>query len=130
MILTVEDAFVPDKVGNKAMVLQQLHKEGFKVPKFVVLPTDIVHNFSAELELSTVIKKKLPAKLYAVRSAALLEDTATTAMAGQFHTKLAVTLDELEAAVADVAAQAFTVLGFEAVCEYVEGRGEEVMGGV
>ena len=159
MILTVEDAFVPDKVGNKAMVLQQLHKEGFKVPKFVVLPTDIVHNFSAELELSTVIKKKLPAKLYAVRSAALLEDTATTAMAGQFHTKLAVTLDELEAAVAEVAAQAFTVPGFEAdslsiiiqefvepdfagvwftrnpqggfeaVCEYVEGRGEEVVSG-
>ena len=160
MVLTITDNFAESEVGGKARVLQTLHSQGYSVPAFVVLPVSSVHEFSVEDgQLVSEVQNALQSDSYAVRSAALLEDTAESAMAGQFSTKLAVKPSELTAAVQAVIDQAKTVAGFsigklsviiqefvepdyagvlftrnpvggyEQVCEYVAGRGEQVVSG-
>ena len=112
MLLHPNDTFSPTLVGAKARNLQLLTQAGYNVPAFVVLPADVVkdYSFSAQTLLAAVTQH-LKVDRYAVRSAALIEDTAAGSMAGQFLTKLDVSLENLHRACEEVMQHAATVPG-------------------
>lgn len=158
MLLTAHSDFSGYTVGEKAHRLQQLTQGGYSVPEFVVLSSEYLQNMHLHDVMNDVVRA-VPAELYAVRSAALQEDTATGSQAGQFMTKLAVKPQALVQAVREVVQDAqknmstagtefsliiqkfiepqwagvlFTrnpVQGREMVLEYVKGRGVVVVNG-
>lgn len=87
-----------NKTGIKAHNLLDLKEQGFKVPDFIVLSTDIfdyvtkdkgINSISFPDELKEEIYKKIDIKKsYAVRSSSLKEDTALNSFAGQYETYL------------------------------------------
>jgi phosphohistidine swiveling domain-containing protein len=149
-------------IGGKALRLMELKRAGYMVPDFVVLPNETVMSLSDhgdELEtLCTQIATALPSKRYAVRSAAITEDTKEGSMAGQFLTKLDVMVADLAGSILAVVTDAknktedtfrFSVIvqmfvepecagvlftrdpqgGSGMVLEYRSGRGDAVVGG-
>jgi len=92
-------------VGEKALNLRRLQEAGFLVPKFVVIPSEVISKLWSEKNLksaSEVIHDLLQKQHYAVRSSALIEDQEKSSMAGIYKTKLAVTSEHLESALEEV----------------------------
>lgn len=151
------------KLGNKTLNLQRCVEWGFTVPPFIAIPA----NLSAELyinpsrraDLVKDIVSQLKVSRYAVRSSALIEDTANQSLAGQFLTNTNVTAAELSDSIQSVLEHANTYLhgqldqfslliqeyiepdvfgvtftrnptgGREMVMEYGPYRGDQVVGG-
>ncbi|HSI20594.1 MAG TPA: PEP/pyruvate-binding domain-containing protein [Verrucomicrobiae bacterium] len=114
----------PKLVGGKALHLAEMQvKQLLPVPPFVVLPTltaqKIVGSELTYQEIAQEVVSLLVAKRYAVRSSALLEDTGTSAMAGQFSTLLGVTAADLPSAIERVLSHAVTKTGDPALCAVV-----------
>lgn len=106
MSLQTPDNFVPDQVGNKAWNLKRLHDAGYAVPPFVVLPATTVRELTTSAtslpEICSHIQRELGTEnSLAIRSSACSEDTAGSAQAGQFHTALPITSNELATALPD-----------------------------
>jgi len=157
-LLTVDADFTSYTVGSKASRLQELKVAGYPVPNFVVLSGECIQDIHATTFASEVVEC-VPAQLYAVRSAALAEDSVLSSQAGQFLTRLAVEPRNLFLAVQEVLTDAqsklsdvpssFSIIiqeyiepdyagvlftrnptgGREMVLEYTAGRGDEVVAG-
>jgi pyruvate,water dikinase len=95
------NAFVPLRdagaaCGSKAVVLRELLRAGFAVPKAFVLPVD--PGVGWEHELPGVLAA-LGGSRFAVRSSGTVEDGHELSFAGQFHTSLGVPPARVEGAV-------------------------------
>ncbi len=97
-------------LGPKALHLQTLKRAGFLVPDFVAFDSLQITEQSAE-EIAGSVRKTLSATRFAVRSAALAEDTASSSMAGQFHTELDTPPERLAQAIETVLNDARVKLG-------------------
>lgn len=102
-------------LGDKAKNLKRLIDHGFAVPDFVAIPSDGVRLIDRDPhkldELCNTLRQTFPHQLYAVRSAALIEDRGASSMAGQFHTETKVSPSGLAAAITAVIEQAKPLLG-------------------
>lgn len=96
-------------LGEKTRRLEQLAKAGFRVPGFVAISTSEIEH--ASHELAKRVRTALDCQFFAVRSSALVEDAATSSMAGQFLTRLAVARADIVQAIDDVRADARKKLG-------------------
>ena len=83
-ILSIQRVFRM-KIGNKAANLLKLKEWGIQVPDFTIVGNDdLAAICKNEGHLETVcakIRRELPKQSYAVRSAAIMEDTGTSSMA-------------------------------------------------
>ncbi len=145
-------------LGAKTNRLKELKDLGLNVPKFAAIDNKkiLAENFST---LANDAHNKLSCKHYAVRSSALVEDSANQSFAGQFETKLDVKPEDLAEAIKAVADQAkdflkgdlskFSIIiqefispdfsgvtftrnplgGREMIVEYHKGVGEELVSG-
>lgn len=101
-------------LGSKTLQLKKCIEWGFNVPNFIALPS----NISAELfadkamrdSVTQQITQHLPAKKYAVRSSALIEDSQESSFAGQFSTQLDVGPGNLSESIYEVLKQAHAFL--------------------
>lgn len=95
-------------VGPKAINLAKLEQLNFFVPSFVVIPASSIQKIDEQGIQDTLeqIASKLPLKRFAVRSAALIEDTETNSFAGQFLTRTDISVAELNNAILEVIQQA------------------------
>lgn len=84
----------------KADVLQKLRKAGFNVPKFIVLPCNFDFN-SIDLE-TQLLDFFSNDTLFAVRSSSGIEDSSAFSYAGQFETKLNVSISGIRDAYSEV----------------------------
>jgi rifampicin phosphotransferase len=108
-----------EEVGSKTMNLKRLQDLGLNVPNFVALPSSLVKNLwdqgkkgvSDINNIVNEIKDKLPAEKYVVRSSALMEDTASSSLAGQFLTKINISSEQLFGAIFTVIEDAHVKLG-------------------
>ena len=81
---------LPKHVGGKAQNLYDLYKKGFAIPLTFVIPWDLHSIYHQNGEhfppafLSALTRVIDPAKTYAVRSSANVEDSQTQSYAGQF----------------------------------------------
>ncbi|MEI6478012.1 MAG: PEP/pyruvate-binding domain-containing protein [bacterium] len=153
----------PKLVGGKGLHLAELLiEQKLPVPEFLVVPTTtcvrLTDNSLTAEALQAEAVSLLPAARYAVRSSALAEDSAHSAMAGQFSTLLDLSPDEVAAAIQSVLDDAIKKTGDpsqcaviiqiflpakysgvlftrnpkgsrEAVIEYVPGRGDALVSG-
>ena len=110
MIVHANTTNVELTIGSKAKVLQDLYQVGFAVPEFVIVSAEsliiLQDDPTTGAQLQNEITDSLRASLYAVRSAAISEDTNLTAQAGRFLTKLCVTEPELISAINEVLSDA------------------------
>lgn len=97
-------------LGPKALHLQTLKQAGFPVPDFVAIDSVQIAGQSAK-EIAGSVRTVLTATRFAVRSAALAEDTAASSMAGQFHTELDIPTERLAQAIETVLDDARAKLG-------------------
>lgn len=101
-------------LGNKTLNLKVLVDLGFNVPPFIAIPANITKQIFLDQQVSVTITaeiiKALPAKRYAVRSSALIEDGKTQSLAGQFLTKLNVSSEDLRKNIHEVLDHANTYL--------------------
>lgn len=156
-----------DKIGGKTLRLFDLTKLGLNVPKFLPISANkLRENSNKEIlkpkflqEISGKISKELNCQFYAVRSSALVEDSAKSSFAGQFKTLINVNKENLPLAIQEVATHAYNYLkgdlgkfsiivqeyiepefsgitftrnpngNREMLVEYHHGRGEEIVGG-
>lgn len=156
MFLTPDSNRSGCTIGSKAERLFLLQQAGYRVPEFVVVPSEYI----AEVLENQNVWNDFPLKKeqkFAVRSAALAEDGTESSQAGQFKTVLDVTFTGLPEAFSAVLADAkgkgvsdrFSVIiqrfispeyagvlftrnplgGRECVLEYRAGIGEQVVGG-
>lgn len=125
------DSYTADKftIGGKARNLYRLKQSGFSVPKWIVIPQEIVASIiPAEIQNEAYSKiiafinsykipssfideiaKQFPAKtFFAVRSSAIDEDGSDFSFAGQFESKLFVTKENLEENIKKVWCSAFS----------------------
>lgn len=160
MVLDETNILDSKSVGPKAVKLKELKELGFNVPKFLILDTNKVYCLP-ELDKQSLLDdicKKVNAKHYAVRSAALLEDGQDSAMAGQFLTRLRVDRGNLVESILEVRDHSINFLkrtgdlsiivqayiepeyagvafsrnpngDFGGLVNYIEGSGEAVVGG-
>lgn len=96
------------EIGSKALNLARLEQLGLRVPKFVVIPASSLKGLDVEsvARLAHEAIRLLTCEHYAVRSAALIEDAATSSYAGQFRTKIDVKKEQLAQALKEVIVQA------------------------
>ncbi|MFH1621401.1 MAG: PEP/pyruvate-binding domain-containing protein [Patescibacteria group bacterium] len=96
------------EVGSKALNLERLRNFGCLVPNFVVIPSSVVQRLSPEIlrSIRDEIKQSLAGNVFAVRSAALIEDNAEHSFAGQFKTFIGLDKKDLAQAICDVVDQA------------------------
>ena len=108
-----------NEIGNKALRLSDLKKNGFNVPDFCVIPSSFfvehvdgkgIIKIEVVQSLTASIKKSFKFDKYAVRSSALLEDGKEGSHAGQFKTKVAARINDLENAILEIVQQAFFYL--------------------
>ncbi len=157
------------QLGAKTLNLQKLQELGFSVPAFFPLPSPVVqtiwqeHQQGRQEALHAAVEQateQLHCDFFAVRSSALIEDTGTSSMAGQFRTETNVSRQQLADSVLRVIADAegklsgklgqfsliiqeyveadFSGVVFtrnpqgsrDMVVEYSSGAGEAVVGGV
>lgn len=109
------------RIGTKAGNLFELQKIGCRVPSFIALSNQEVMDLCADgvnisLEpvtwnrLKNRIQKEISGNLYAVRSAALMEDQAASSLAGQFKTCIHLSLEEVKEALEEVMTHAYHYL--------------------
>lgn len=97
MILTATSDWSGYTIGEKAKRLQVLQRDqDMQVPDFLVLPAEGLHDIES-LDIDTALEQ-LSTERYAVRSAALGEDTKQTAQAGAFSTKLNLKAEDVKGA--------------------------------
>lgn len=159
---------IKNAIGPKARNLQSLIDAGFNVPKFVAISNAEVCELMdkngkiAERRLKDFVDKieaEFSCTEYAVRSSALIEDSAKGSFAGQFKTEIAHNKNQLPLAITAVLNHAFEYLngdlgkfsfivqeyidadfsgvaftrnplgGREMVIEYHRGIGEDIVGG-
>lgn len=156
-----------DKIGGKTLRLFDLAKLGLNVPKFLSISANKLreNNIKGILnpkflqEIREKISKELNCRFYAVRSSALVEDSAKSSFAGQFKTLINISKENLPQAIQEVATHAYNFLkgelekfsiivqeyiepdysgitftrnpngNREMLVEYHHGRGEEIVGG-
>jgi hypothetical protein len=115
MLLSPHELKKTSLVGQKTFNLKRLQDEGYKVPRFVAIPSSVVRKIisrsgvikaSIIKELLKEIGEKLPVISYAVRSSALIEDSRRKSLAGQFRTRINVTKGMLFQAISEVVTQA------------------------
>jgi pyruvate,water dikinase len=86
----------PATVGNKAFNLHRLMQKGVRVPRTFVVSWDAYDRYAQDdVRVIEAVQKELtdrldPARAYAVRSSANIEDTLEHSFAGQFKTVLGV----------------------------------------
>jgi len=143
--------------GGKTTTLVQLQDAGFCVPPFVAFSCQEIQRLSVEIMARRVVDQ-LPGVHYAVRSSALTEDTAQSSQAGQFLTRLDVSVNHLAVVIQEVLEDArkqlasmdqFSLLvmefiepdlagvvftrhpieGREMIVEWTRGRGDAVVSG-
>lgn len=91
-------------VGPKALNLLRLQTLGCRVPEFVVLRSAVIQDLSSN-SLQSIYQEigaALKGDRFAVRSAALIEDTQEHSFAGQFLTRIDVPKEQLVNAIVDV----------------------------
>lgn len=97
-------------IGPKTRNLRRMEAAGLPVPAFVAIPRGAVSSIQKDTSilasLSQEIIEVLPAKQYAVRSAAIAEDTKHESFAGQFTTEIKVEPSRLAEAIRSVVADA------------------------
>lgn len=156
-----------DKIGGKTLRLFDLAKLSLNVPKFLPISANKLKENSTKgilnpkflQEISEKISKELNCQFYAVRSSALVEDSAKSSFAGQFKTLINVNKENLPQSIQEVATHAYNFLkgelekfsiivqeyiepdysgitftrnpngNREMLVEYHHGRGEEIVGG-
>ena len=99
-----------NQLGGKAQSLANLSKYGFTIPEWFVVPSDLFINwlkenkeninnpdkFTFPKEISEQILEKVEEeKVYAVRSSARAEDSASNSFAGQFETYLGIKKEDI-----------------------------------
>jgi phosphohistidine swiveling domain-containing protein len=93
-IVNLENKRIPIDVGNKAINLHRLHARHFPIPPSWAICWGAYQHFQQDEEVIRVqLRKELskfidPAKCYAVRSSANVEDSFDHSFAGQFKTIL------------------------------------------
>lgn len=96
--------------GNKTLNLKKCADFGFRIPKFVAIPSHVSEALFASEALRREISRRavdiLQSDIYAVRSSALIEDGDTSSFAGQFSTKTNLRGDELSEGIYNVLKQA------------------------
>jgi pyruvate,water dikinase len=111
-----------DFAGGKGSSLCKMYNAGIAVPNgFVILSTAFENNKLKSLAKSDIKKclELLPDSTFAVRSSALLEDSAKTSFAGEFESVLDVARADVFSAIEKVAASAKS----ERVSEYSKFHG-------
>src|SRR5438128_6939035 len=98
------------RVGGKAFVLARLRRAGLPVPDGFVLTTDEAAGDAGEAALLSAAARL--GGTAAVRSSAVLEDTAAASFAGQYRTVLDVSADALVPAVDEVRRSAEEAAGY------------------
>lgn len=120
MIQNLSEIRLNTVLGAKARHLLELKQSGYRVPDFICLTASELNIlvgqegnfFSDELtNLASLIVDKFPQELYAVRSAAVIEDGKSSSYAGQFKTILEVAPGDLAVAIREVVLDAFVKLG-------------------
>lgn len=115
MILLSNEIRRTSLVGQKTLNLKRLQEAGFKVPPFIAIPTSVVRKIinargiikaGVITEVLNEIAEALPFASYAVRSSALLEDSRSESLAGQFKTRINIKPTELFQAISEVLTQA------------------------
>lgn len=167
MIISSSELGLLSKVGGKTLNLKRLMDLGLNVPKFVAIPAPTIKSIANNLHfdnsllqlVSEDIVKSLGCEKFAVRSSALIEDSAKESFAGQFQTKIDVSPSGLIEAIIQVIAHAYKYLsgdidkfsiivqqyidpdiagitftrnpsgGREMIIEFHHGKGEDVVGG-
>ena len=100
----------PAVLGRKAVALHWLARHGVAVPAAVALPADVADrivrrdSLAEELAAGALRRWLDPARRYAVRSSADVEDGAEHSFAGQFETRLDLGADDVLEAIRAVAA--------------------------
>lgn len=85
-------------IGGKASNLFKLVSWGFNVPKFIVIPQEVLqpeHPASLQDILKEILQEFPDTDFWAVRSSAVAEDSAEQSYAGQFESYLYVTKEQL-----------------------------------
>lgn len=124
-LFTPEECIVaPAEVGSKAFHLARLVADlDLNVPKFVVIPASACQQIAAknfdEKDFVESIIAQIPSNKYAVRSSTTIEDTAKSAMAGQFTTVLEVGKSRLIGAIYQVIQDAYEKLGHDNGCAVI-----------
>ncbi|MEZ4195660.1 MAG: PEP/pyruvate-binding domain-containing protein [Candidatus Paceibacterota bacterium] len=120
MINNISEIRLNTVLGSKARHLLELKQSGYQVPDFVCLTASEINilidregNFSTEklTDLASYVIEKFSQPLYAVRSAAVVEDGKNNSYAGQFKTILEVTPEDLSMAIREVVLDAYRKLG-------------------
>ncbi len=104
MMLSTDTEQAEAQAGGKGASLLRLERAGFPVPPFVLItPNDFEADGRVKSAVLGAVKDAFaPNALLAVRSSASLEDSADHSFAGQFLTRLAVPVRNLERAIHDV----------------------------
>ncbi|MGB0862908.1 MAG: PEP/pyruvate-binding domain-containing protein [Saprospiraceae bacterium] len=112
-----------NQIGGKAKNLFALQEIGFRVPKFIVIPADVLTPIIADKVnvIATIDSFEIPSELlksvlsefseetlFAVRSSAIDEDGSDFSFAGQFESLLFVNKNTLEKAIKTVWKSAFS----------------------
>lgn len=120
MILTTEEISQhKTEVGGKTLSLKRLQDAGYNVPIFIAVSTSTITqligangNINEEklVDLTKKITDTFPQERYAIRSSALIEDTAQHSFAGQFMTKIDQSPDQLSQAIREIITHAHHAL--------------------
>lgn len=109
-----------NEIGSKTKNLKKLMDTGFNVPAFIAIPSSTLQKIISKNEdidktiierLLAEIQEKFPMRAYAVRSSALIEDSAENSFAGQFKTKIDQSFHQLIDAIIEVLEDANAFLG-------------------
>ncbi|MEY3783828.1 MAG: hypothetical protein RLZZ230_150 [Candidatus Parcubacteria bacterium] len=130
MVISGNFNIIPTQAGIKARKLSELTVANFRVPSFVVIPVNLIKTLVAEeddlLRNKILSETKdeaaaiLQTKLYAVRSATLIEDGEKNSQAGQFLTRLRVQGSDLPVAIWQVIADSLTKVSSDKISVIVQ----------
>lgn len=91
-----------DNIGGKGLSLCKLYKEGFKVPRFFIITTDVYDKYVRNDDLDSILNDvyslfdEYKFDKVSIRSSANIEDGSEKSWAGQFDTFLNVTKKDLK----------------------------------
>ncbi len=94
IIFPLQSIEIPEQLGGKGQQIKWLQAAGFQVPKTFVIPSPCQNSYLSDpkrfiIQLERELTSEIPQdKLFAVRSSANVEDSATLSFAGQFMTLL------------------------------------------